>query len=266
MTLNHFKDNETAWAGRWNAILNAPGSEVIVSGCTPSKGTNDWDVDVASGTVRIDGSGDVSVSAQTEDLADPTSDMSSGEERVVIVTLNSSGNTNSVEGTAVSSNPVTPDIPSGEVLVALVHVENADATIADSDLFDTRVIVNDGEDSGVNADKIRGMVPIAESGDTLVSRNSTNITNNNNWQTLWDPTDSVDVVAFYAHGGLDSIALRYKFSDGSTQRFDHTDASGQNNSPPFEPVIGPAAPGVDTVEARNNDDTDSTVQFSAHHK
>lgn len=140
MVINPFADNTDLWAGRVNSLANAPGGFAIKDGCTPTKGTGDWDVDVASGNVIVLGSGVVSVSAQTQDLTDPTSDMSSGQERIVIVTINSSGATNSVEGTAASDNPSTPSIPSDEVLVAVVHVSNSDATIADSDLYDSRTI------------------------------------------------------------------------------------------------------------------------------
>lgn len=141
MTRNFPNDNTTYWAGTPRALLNAHNLEVVVSGCDPSKGTGDWDVDITSGSIIAGSSnGEVTVSSATQDLSDPTSDMSSGQERIVIVTVNSSGNTNSVEGTAVASNPTTPDIPSGEVLIASVHVENGDSTLADSDIFDQRVL------------------------------------------------------------------------------------------------------------------------------
>lgn len=142
MTRNAYDDNTTLWAPALNAQLNASNLELVKSGCDPTKGTGDWDVDVASGTIIAGQStGEVSVSAQTVALTDPANDadMDSGESRIDLVTVNSSGTASATEGTA-ASNPSSPDIPAGEVLVAFVHVENGDGTIADSDLFDPRVL------------------------------------------------------------------------------------------------------------------------------
>lgn len=137
MTRNVISENETAWAAQQNSQWNRDADEGVVSGCAVTKGTGDWDADIASGEIWLTGRG-ADVSAQTEDLNDPTSDMSSGEERLVIVTVDSDGNSNSVEGTAVGSNPVSPDIPADEVILATIHVENGDSTLADSDIFDSR--------------------------------------------------------------------------------------------------------------------------------
>lgn len=165
MVRNGFGDNRPLWAAELNALQSAPGSFGVVDGCTPTEGTGDWDVDVASGTVRVDGTGDVSVSGQTVDLADPTGGMNSGETRVVLVTVDASGTASDTAGTA-ATNPASPDIPTDEVLVAVVVVAAADASISDSDLYDPRVVINDGADSGVNADLVHGNYPLVHGTDT----------------------------------------------------------------------------------------------------
>lgn len=158
MVRNGFDDNRPLWAVELNALQSAPGSFGVVDGCTPTEGTGTWDVDVAPGTVRVDGTGDVSVSGQTVDLADPTGGMNAGETRVVLVTVDATGTASDTAG-AAATNPASPDIPANEVLVAVVVVAAADASISDSDLYDPRVVINDGAGSGLNADFLRGDTP-----------------------------------------------------------------------------------------------------------
>lgn len=142
MTRNPQSDGAFVHAALVNAILNGHDTEGIVSGCTPSVGSGDWDVDVASGTVVSDG--EASVSAQTASLTAPSNDadLDSGEARADLVTLDSSGTVQVQEGTAASGNkePVAPDIPNGQVLVAFVFVDGDATSLSSSDVFDYRVI------------------------------------------------------------------------------------------------------------------------------
>lgn len=142
MTRDFYDDNTTLWSPALNSLLNASNHELVKTGCDPSKGTGDWDIDITSGAVLAGlNAGSVHVSAQTVTLTAPSNDtdMGSGEGRIDLVTVNSSGTASGTEGTA-ASNPTAPAIPSGEVLVAFIHVENSDSTVADSDIFDPRVL------------------------------------------------------------------------------------------------------------------------------
>lgn len=143
MTRNPVGDGENFSAVYWSGMTNAHDDESILSGCAPSKGTGDWDVDIASGTAIVDGDF-VDVSAQTETLTDPSSDadLDSGEARVDLITVNSSGTTNTTEGTAASGNkqPVAPDIPSSEVLIAAVFVDGDASSLSGSDIHDYRIL------------------------------------------------------------------------------------------------------------------------------
>jgi hypothetical protein len=135
MTRNPVGDREDFSATYWSAILNAHAKEAVVSGCTPSKGSGDWDVDIASGEVVVGGT-QVSVSADTVTLSPSDSD-----DRVDLVHVDSSGTVSSTEGTA-ATNPTAPDIPSGEVLLATVLVEGgaSDLSSAGSSINDYRTI------------------------------------------------------------------------------------------------------------------------------
>lgn len=155
MSRNIWQDNRPLTAAVLNSLASAIGGVSTISGCTPTVGTNAWDVDVASGTVRVDGTGDVSVSSQTVDLNDPTSDLAAGESRVVLVTINDSGTASATEGTA-ATDPATPDIPTSEVVVAVVYVTDADANLSEADLYDIRTLFGDGANSGLNAELLVG--------------------------------------------------------------------------------------------------------------
>lgn len=137
MTRNTLDDNTTLWAGQLNAIANGLAREAPITGIEPSKGTGDWEVDTTAGQYRT-GSFPHAVSAQSPavTLTAPGSDadMDAGESRIDIVTIDSTGTFAIQEGTA-ATNPTSPDIPDGETPVAIIHVENGDSTLADSDIF-----------------------------------------------------------------------------------------------------------------------------------
>lgn len=155
MTVNIFDDNEPLWAASQNALANADAGEAIVSGCSVSKGSGDWESDVASGTVRVGGAS-VSVSADTVTHSD-SSGLSSGESRVDLITADSAGSLSITKGTG-ASNPTSPDIPADEVVVGFWVIADSDSTLADSDLFDvptlffnqTDPIYGDGSDGTIS--------------------------------------------------------------------------------------------------------------------
>lgn len=142
MTRNPYADGDFTHAPGLSAITNAHDGERIVSGCTPSKGSGDYDVDVASGTVSAGYRNVASVSATTKSLTTPSNDadLDSGEARVDIVHVDSTGTVNVTEGTAASGSKkaIAPDIPSGEVLVAAVFVDADASSLSSSDIYDYR--------------------------------------------------------------------------------------------------------------------------------
>lgn len=135
MTRNPVGDREDFSATYWSAILNGLAKEAVVSGCSPSKGSGDFDIDIASGEVVVSGT-QASVSSGTVTLS--TSD---SNDRVDLVHADSSGTLSSTEGSA-SSTPTAPDIPSDEILLATVLVEGgaSDLSSAGSSINDYRTI------------------------------------------------------------------------------------------------------------------------------
>lgn len=140
MTRNPVGDGEQFSAVYWSGMVNAIGGEAVVSGCAPSKGTGSWDVDIASGEVKTKPSVP-SVSTQTVTLTTPgnDTDLDSGEFRVDLITVDSTGTVNVAEGVA-GAKPIAPDIPTDEVLVAAVLVDGSASSLSSSDIKDYRVL------------------------------------------------------------------------------------------------------------------------------
>lgn len=133
MTVNPIDDNTAAWAAWFNGMMNAHAGEGIVSGCSISKGTGDWDIDVTSGSI-FESSTESSISSGTVTITD-SSGLTSGQSRVTIITADTGDALASTDGSA-AADPATPDIPAGEVLLGFVVVSEGDSTAADSDIFD----------------------------------------------------------------------------------------------------------------------------------
>lgn len=144
MVLNTLDDNTVFWSPYYTILENAFAGFATISGCSISKGTGNWDIDVTSGTILVTGTGEVSVSSGTVTLTAPASDadMDAGESRVDLITANSSGTLAVVEGTA-ASNPDTPNVPSDEVILGFVIVAESDSTASDSDIVDTPALLGD---------------------------------------------------------------------------------------------------------------------------
>jgi len=158
--VNQFDDNTTLWAAALNALANAHGAGGIVSGCSISKGTGDWDIDVTAGTV-IEANTEASITADTVTLSD-ASGLSAGESRVDLIHADTGDVIATTEGTA-ASDPTSPDIPAGEVLLGFVVVSNGDSTVADSDIFDVpalrqndNTLLKDGNSHELDAADLTG--------------------------------------------------------------------------------------------------------------
>ena len=132
-----FDDNRPLVAALLDSIQQAHASRAVVDGVDPTEGAGDWEVDIAAGTVRIDGSGDVSVSAQTVGLADPTSGLAAGEGRIVLVSDDDTG-TASASGGVGATDPASPDVPADEVVVWVGFVTEADASLSTAETWDAR--------------------------------------------------------------------------------------------------------------------------------
>lgn len=143
MVINLVNNGSTIWDTYTNVQLNALAGFGILNGCAISKGTGDWDIDVTAGTVFIDGTGGVSVSAGTVTLTDPANDadMDAGESRIDLITADTSGTLAAVEGTA-GTTPDSPDIPSDEVVLGFVVIAESHSTVASSDIIDIPVLIN----------------------------------------------------------------------------------------------------------------------------
>lgn len=140
MPTNQFDDNQALWAAELNAISDALGSGGIVSGCSISKGSGDWDIDVTSGTI-IEANTEASISSDTVPITD-ASGLSAGESRVTLIHADTGDTLASTDGSA-AEDPASPDIPASEVLLGFVVVSEGDSTVADSDIFDIPALMQD---------------------------------------------------------------------------------------------------------------------------
>lgn len=86
-----------------NQLNNLLQGNYVLSGCTPSDGTNAMEVDIASGTIQLDGS-EISVNAQTVTLA-----ASNADPRKDIIYIDSTGSATNVSGNPAPPEPDTED-------------------------------------------------------------------------------------------------------------------------------------------------------------
>lgn len=218
MTLNNFQDGEAIHAPGLNAIVNAHEREAILSGCTPSKGSGNWDVDVTSGRVIVNGT-EASVSAGTVSLTAPGSDadLDSGEARVDLVTADNTGTLSATEGTASSGDkkPISPDIPAGEVLIAAVFVDADASSLTSSDISSYRVV--------------RSQTIAASETDDLsdVTHFTSNDASSTN-QTVVDVTGSGFLLDCVARTNADDGSSLLVTVDGGTQKAISIPGSGPN--------------------------------------
>lgn len=236
MTRNPVQDNEDFSATYLSGILNAHNQEAIVSGATPSKGSGDFDVDVDAGEAMVQGSL-VSIGATTVTLS-----TSASEDRVDIITVNSAGTVSATEGTA-GSDPVAPDIPSGEVLIATVLVEGGSASLssAGSVIADYRTILEKSptfetvttREDGASVTAIEHKNRNAANGDEILEKHTfedsggAEVTATQVLASITDTTDASEdgryrvqvavggslTTMVEAHGGNDATLLRAPGSD-----------------------------------------------------
>lgn len=143
MTRNPITDGQTVLAPLFGSILNAHGAEAILNGVAPSVGGGNWDVDTTSGDVFINGT-TTAVGSNTESLTAPSSDpdLDSGEFRVDLLTVNSSGTINVAEGVA-ASQPISGDIPADEAVICAVLVSADAGSLTSADIRDYRTLLED---------------------------------------------------------------------------------------------------------------------------
>ncbi len=123
----------------------------VMSGCAvTAQGIPDMTVAIAAGTIRIASGALVSVTAgngtiTTADVTNP---------RIDLVSASNAGAKTVTAGTAAAS-PKAPDLPAGNVGLAMVYVPANDTTIAANQITDKRVVreetINDSAASRVYA-------------------------------------------------------------------------------------------------------------------
>lgn len=139
-----------------NQLANIISGNYVVSGCSPSDGTNAMEVDIASGEVYLDGSS-ISVSTQTVTLTSSNSDP-----RKDVIYIDSSGTANVVDGTAAPAEPSAesrfstyhpspPDLVSTTgVLIAEIWVGGGVSDIGSSDIRDRTQGASNSHDQLIN--------------------------------------------------------------------------------------------------------------------
>lgn len=139
MTRNLLTDGDPFSVAVLNSMMNAHDGEAVVDGCDLTPGTDDWDVDVGSGELFVDG-GFVAVESQTVTVSTADAD-----DRIDLVTIDTDGSASVTEGSPASTagQPIAPDMPDGEVLAGLVYVRGGSDEVLDGDLYDYRTAIAD---------------------------------------------------------------------------------------------------------------------------
>jgi microcystin-dependent protein len=146
MSENPFTDGQQFSAARLNSMYNAHQQNGVLNGLDASTSTNNFDVDVASGDIILNGS---VVSASSTTVSHASSDP---EDRIDLITVNSNGTISITQGSpaATSGEPVAPDIPTDEVLASLIYVRGGSSEILSGDIFnDYKTQIQRGVPSGV---------------------------------------------------------------------------------------------------------------------
>jgi len=147
MSENPFTDGQQFSAARLNSMYNAHQQNGVLTGLDASTSTNNFDVDVSSGDILLNQS---VVSASSSTVTHSSSDP---EDRIDLITVDSNGTISITEGSpaATSGEPVSPDIPTDEILASLIYVRGGSSEILSGDIFNDykTTIVNDGVPSGV---------------------------------------------------------------------------------------------------------------------
>jgi hypothetical protein len=147
--VRELRDGDFAFANEWNAVARgALQGTCVVSGCGVSDGgSNDFALDVASGTVVVDGV-EYAIGAQsvTLDAADADHD------RYDLVVVGTDGAAEVVAGQPGSS-PYAPSIPDDHVLLAVVAVAAGTGGVTDADVYDARAVFGHMADTDAHHDR-----------------------------------------------------------------------------------------------------------------
>lgn len=132
-------DGDFPFANDFNAVARgALTGDCVLSGCSVTDGgTDDMNVDVASGTITYDGvATSISSTSKTLDAADGSND------RYDLLVAGDDGTVDVVTGTP-STEPAAPAIPDNHVLLAIVHVVAGTSGVTDGDINDARAVMSD---------------------------------------------------------------------------------------------------------------------------
>lgn len=145
----------TLFSCDWQAALAGVKGNGVLSGCGLSEsGTPDMNVVVASGVVRIDG---VNYAVTGGNAA--VGSNASGNPRIDLISVDDNDTITVTAGTAAAT-PDAPEIPSGGILLGLVYVANGETGLADAEIFNRQVIV---ENPYAGADGIKFADPTLQS-------------------------------------------------------------------------------------------------------
>lgn len=129
-------------------------STFVENGCTPSTGSGDFDIDIASGSVRVNGSqysvgGTVTVDSE-----------GTFSRRYDLIYIDNTGNIQVEKGTEDSKAPLTP---ADSCLIAIVKIDNGASQILSDDIKDARIIyilplhASRHEDGGTDEISVQGL-------------------------------------------------------------------------------------------------------------
>ena len=141
-----YKDGEKHYHTEANADLLAAKLWGVLSGLEVTENsTPDMNVIVGSGSAIVNGtlvtkSTSTTVAITAADDTNP---------RITIITLNDSGNITATDGTP-AANPVPPDLPANNILLALIWVPAGATAIYNSNIYDRRLMT--AKIKGVNID------------------------------------------------------------------------------------------------------------------
>ena len=128
-------NNEFGFASRINNIKEASqGNKTEAGLAVTEQGPTALAVDIASGTAFVDHAYvSIGATSKTVTAADPTDD------RLDIISLAKTGTVTYTAGTA-SANPIPPNLPANEILLATILVNAGATVIVNADITDNRIV------------------------------------------------------------------------------------------------------------------------------
>jgi hypothetical protein len=137
-----YDPNQSRWMSTDIDILTAGLAGVgVVSGCAvTAQGSPDMTVAIATGVIRIASGAQVAVTSGNGTITTANAT----NPRIDLVSVSEAGTKTVTAGTAAAS-PKPPDLPSGNVALAMVYVPANDTTISTGQITDKRVILPGNE-------------------------------------------------------------------------------------------------------------------------